>query len=311
MKENEISIRDGDEIVSVNVDSIPDIIASKIDDISALEKQVEKSDKSAKKAMSYINNEMSSYQEKSFLGIHYRSGNTKDVVEDTQEAVEQLAEAQQVTVEALKKSIEFQKKLADASKYLFDLGCANITVNRIAVRAIEAKLAGASKKKISDLARQEMIAVVTQLKEQEDILKKQDELKAKVKSNAERLNEKDAVDAEQTQRIEELGALLENKDVVDQRQEEAINTNKADISNIKDALNKKDSLDDEQSKRISVNEEAIKILYDYMKTKDELDKEQSKEIEVLKKHKKSILPIIAIVLSIISIGINIFLLLFK
>jgi len=303
-----IEIESENGIISVNTENIPDIVAGRIEEITSIEKEVNNSEASAKKAMEYVNSQMTRYEEKGKWIFKHRSGNTKDIVEDTQEAIEQLASAQQVSVKALKKSFEFQKKLAETSKYLFELGCANITVNRIAVRAIEAKLNGASKGEISELARQEMMAVVRQLKEQEDILKKQEFLTSKVKENVSRLDEKDAldkeqsdkisslsnenkeqnkkldkihnilsekerIDAEQSQRLEELGALLDNKDLVDKKQEEAI----------------------------SKNSEAIKVLFDYTKQKDILDKEQSEEIEVLKKSSQRKLCIFAISISIVAI----------
>lgn len=306
--EEMIEIESENGVISVNTDNIPDIVAGRIEDISALEKEVENSESSAKAAMEYVGTQMTRYGEKGVWIFRHRAGNTKDIVEDTQEAVERLASAQQVSVNALKKSFEFQKKLAETSKYLFELGCANITVNRIAVRAIEAKLYGASKGEISELARQEMMSVVRQLKEQEDILKKQEFLTSKVKENVSRLDEKDAldkeqsdkisslsnenkeqnkkldkihntlsekerIDAEQSQRLEELGALLDNKDLVDKKQEEAI----------------------------SKNSEAIKVLFDYTKQKDILDKEQSEEIEVLKKSSQRKLGILAISISIVAI----------
>lgn len=327
MNENEVAIRNGDDIITVNVDSLPDIISTQIDTISALEKKVNACDASAKKAMDYVSGQMTRYEDKGKWIFKHRSGNTKDIIEDTQEAIDNLASAQQVTAEALRQSFEFQRKLAEASKYLFELGCANVTVNRISVRAIEAKLNGASKKDISELARQEMQAVVKQLKDQEDILKKQEELKAKVKSNVERLNakdtldteqtkqidnlnikmsEKDRLDAEQSQRLEELGAMLENKDSVDQHQEEAITQNRSDINVLKSSLQEKNILDDEQSKRISKNEEAIKIIYEFMRVKDELDKAQSKDIEELKSKKaREGLSTAAVVLSTIAIVIGI------
>lgn len=309
MNENEmIEVETASGIVSVNIETIPDIVAGRIEDISALENEVKQSEESAKDAMQFVSTQMVRYQEKGFGIFRHRAGNTKDIVEDTQVSVEKLAAAQQVSVSAMKKSFEFQKKLAETSKYLFELGCANITVNRIAVSAIEAKLNGASKEEISELARQEMMAVVRQLKEQEDILKKQEFLSSKVKENSSRLNEKELldkeqsekiislsnenkeqnkklseihfslsekekIDEEQSQRLEELGTLLSNKDLVDQKQEEAI----------------------------TKNSDAINVLFEYTKQKDILDKEQSEEIERIKKFSSKKLCIAAIIISVCAL----------
>ena len=128
--ENEIGTDKG--IISVNIDNIPRIVADKIEYISKLEKEVANSEASAKKAMNYVNSQMTRYEEKGKWIFKHRSGNTKDIIEDTQEAIDQLAEAQQVSTVALRRSFEFQKQLADTAKYLFELGCANITVNRTA-----------------------------------------------------------------------------------------------------------------------------------------------------------------------------------
>lgn len=297
MNENEVTIKNGDDVITVNVDKLPEIITTQIDTISLLEKKIKACDDSANNAMNYVSEKMHRYEDKGKWIFKHRSGNTKDVIEDTQTAIDNLAKAQHVTVDALRQSFEFQRKLAEVSKYLFELGCANITVNRITVKAIEAKLKGASKKDISELARQEMLAVVKQLKEQEDILKKQEDLNAKVKSNFERLNEKDRIDAVQTQRLEELSALLDNKGSIDQKQEEA-------ISGLKSELKEKSLLDNDQSKRIENNEKSIQIIHDFIKQKDILDKKQSAEIMQIKKG-SNLLSIIAIIISSVSLVCNI------
>ena len=297
MNENEVTIKNGDDVIMVNVDKLPEIITTQIDTISVLEKKIKACDDSANNAMNYVSEKMHRYEDKGKWIFKHRSGNSKDVIEDTQTAIDNLAKAQHVTVDALRQSFEFQRKLAEVSKYLFELGCANITVNRITVKAIEAKLKGASKKDISELARQEMLAVVKQLKEQEDILKKQEDLNAKVKSNFERLNEKDRIDAQQTQRLEELSALLDNKGSIDQKQEEA-------ISGLKSELKEKSLLDNDQSKRIENNEKSIQIIHDFIKQKDILDKKQSAEIMQIKKG-SNLLSIIAIIISSVSLVCNI------
>ena len=86
--------------------------------------------------------------------------------------------------------------------------------------------------------------------------------------------------------MEELGALLNNKDLVDQKQEEAINK----------------------------NAEAIKVLFEYIKQKDILDKEQSEEIKKIKNKKSTKIYIITIIISslaLISSIVNIILFFIK
>ena len=304
MNENKmIEVETKSGIVSVNIETIPDIVAGRIEDISALENEVKQSEESAKDAMQFVT-QMAHYQEKGVWIFRHRAGNTKDIIEDTQVSVEKLAAAQQVSVSAMKKSFEFQKKLAETSKYLFELGCANITVNRIAVSAIEAKLNGASKEEISELARQEMMAVVRQLKEQEDILKKQEFLSSKVKENSSRLNEKELLDKEQTEKIaslsnenreqnkklSEIRFSLSEKEKIDEEQSQR-------LEELGTLLSNKDLVDKTQEEAITKNSEAIKVLFEYAKQKDILDKEQSEEIERIKKFSSKKLCIAAIIIS--------------
>lgn len=228
MNKTELSLKNNASEISI--EDYPEIISSQIESISELEKSIKDSDSTAKNAMAYVFR-MSRYEEKGKGIFKHKSGNTKEIIDDTQNAVEKLAEAQQVSVEALIKSFEFQRKLADVAKYLFELGCSNIVANETAVRSIKAKLSGASGEQISALARHEAIAVLKRLKEQQNILKKQEELKGKVKKNAERLNEKDVIDEEQSNQIRDLNTKLLAKDGLDIKQ-----TN--DIQDIKETLSR-------------------------------------------------------------------------
>ena len=176
-------------IYDISLEKLPEVISSKINDISLLENKIRSSEKSANSAMDFVNDQMNHYQLKKRWGIfEYRAGNTKDIIEDTQRGLEKLAEANQVNVDALRESFLFQKKLADTTKYLFKLGCANIAMNRIAVREIEMRLSDASEEEISELARQELMVVVEELKQQEDMLAKIDFLASTVKAHEETIS---------------------------------------------------------------------------------------------------------------------------
>jgi hypothetical protein len=97
----------------------------------------------------------------------------REAIEELQTAGIDLASAVQSSAQAQKISFEFQTRLADISKYLFKLGVSNIASNRMVVRELEKRLSGASAEELSELARQEVLTVIQQLKEQEDILRKQ------------------------------------------------------------------------------------------------------------------------------------------
>ena len=214
----------------ISIEGYPKIISSQIESISELEKSIEDSDSTAKNAIAYVFG-MSRYEEKGKGIFKHKSGNTKEIIDDTQNAVEKLAKAQQVSVEALRKSFEFQKKLSDVIKYIFELGCANIAMNETTIRVVEAELSGASRKQISTLCKQEMKSVIKRLKNQRDILKRQEDLNGKVKKNYERLNEKDVIDEEQSNQIRDLNDKLLIKNELDIKQ-----TN--DIQDIKETLSR-------------------------------------------------------------------------
>jgi len=100
----------------------------------------------------------------------------KEAIEELQEAGIELAGAVQSGAEAQKLSFELQMRLAEVTKYLFTLGISNIAANRVVVRELEMRLRGASEAELSDLARQEVTSVIRQLKEQEDLLRKQEQM---------------------------------------------------------------------------------------------------------------------------------------
>ena len=101
----------------------------------------------------------------------------KKAIESLQTASVELAKAVQSSARAQNAAFDFQTRLAEVTKYLFSLGVSTVAANRLVVRELEARLRGASEEELSELARQEILAVVKQLKEQEDLLNRQEELR--------------------------------------------------------------------------------------------------------------------------------------
>lgn len=99
----------------------------------------------------------------------------KVAIEELQSAGIELADAVQLGAKAQKLSFELQTRLGDVTKYLFNLGTNSLAANRIVLRELELRLSGASKEAIGDLARQELDSLVRQLKEQEDLLSRQEQ----------------------------------------------------------------------------------------------------------------------------------------
>ena len=153
------------DIVSVEVSAsqVPSIIQEQFDGLTALKQNVSEATKKADAAKKSAK----SAKEKSAELFH-----KKEAIESLQEATVDLAEAQISAAQAQEVSFEYQQKIAEITKYLFALGVSNIAMNRSVVRELELKLKGASEEELDEFARQEIIAVVKQLKAQEDIMKK-------------------------------------------------------------------------------------------------------------------------------------------
>lgn len=153
----------------------------------------------------------------------------KEVIESLQIAAVDIADANAINVEAQKTMFEYQQKLSDVMKFLFNLGVSNIALNRCVVRELELKLKDATEEEIDDLARQEIIGVVKQLKAQEDIIKKQSDLTDIVKEHDFILKEYEEHNSEQDHEISsqykkdiEHDKRLNDKDIKDKNQDNEI-----------------------------------------------------------------------------------------
>ena len=168
------------EIFKVNQSELPNIITDQWRDIQGLEDKVKKSVKMAQTAKTSADR---AYGKSAGLG------HKKEAIESLQEASVDLAESQVQVVEAQQLSFEYQKKLSEITKYLFALGVSNIAANRTVVRELELKLRGASEGELSDLARKEVLSVISQLKAQEDMMNKQKQMSETLKSQDKTISE--------------------------------------------------------------------------------------------------------------------------
>ena len=197
---------------NVKQSDLPVIIAEQYDKLKELEDNVERAYTLAQSASDSADN------------AYYKSagfGHKKAAIESLQDAVKDLGSAQISAAEAQKISFEYQTKLAEITKYLFGLGASSIAMNRSVVRELELKLKGASAEEISDLAKQELVNVVTQLKAQEDIMLKQDKIMKEVKANHEGISQ---INADITKINSETDkhetAISDNADRIEQNKKE-------------------------------------------------------------------------------------------
>lgn len=173
-----------DQLVNIDTseyteENLSDLITTRIDALNDLEKHILEAEEAADAAIKEaddVKNGIIDY------GIFWDSIDTDRAIEKLQNAVISTAKALEESSDAHKKTFEYQKRLTNISYGLFRLGVTNIAYNRSLVREIELRLKGASEKEISELARNELVRVVTQLKEQEDLQKKLARLKEEVKT---------------------------------------------------------------------------------------------------------------------------------
>lgn len=170
--ENQIMyIETGKVYPQIDTKKLPELIQNQMAEIQRLDASVSEAMKSAEKA------------KKSAIEASEKSagfGKKKVAIEELQFATVDLAKAVGVGADAQKVSFEFQSKLAEITKCLFALGISNIANNRMVVSELEKRLAGASEEEISESSRNELLQVIQQLKEQQDLLYKLDQVEKKV-----------------------------------------------------------------------------------------------------------------------------------
>ncbi len=203
--------------------ALPDLIQGQVDKLNALDASV----KAALKAATEAEDRAKAARELS-AGRALFQDKKREAIESLQSAGVELAHAVQSGAQAQMLSFEFQKRLADISKYLFGLGVGTMAANRSVLRELELRLSGASKEELSDLARQEVLSVVRQLKEQEDLLKQQARTNAvlrdhdlkieraltqtdDLKSGLEALDQRGRAHAELVQAIDEASKLQQRE----------------------------------------------------------------------------------------------------
>lgn len=166
---NELQIKD---INMAKIGQLPEAITNQYEKLKKIETNVIKSAKKAADAKEKAEDA------KVKMGLFDYS--KKDAIELLQIASKGLAEGLITASEAQTLFFEYQTELFKITKYLFGLGASNIAMNRTVVRELELRLKNASEDEISDLAKQELKNVVVELKLQEDVMKKQEDLTKKI-----------------------------------------------------------------------------------------------------------------------------------
>ena len=252
-----------DEVIVVenlSSDQVPNLINEQFTKLDVVKNNVERAASKARKAQ-----QRAEEAKNISPGLFHR----KEAIEELQTVTEEIADAQIASAEAQEVSFEYQQKLGEITKYLFSLGVSNIATNRSVVRQLQLKLRDASEKDLDELARQEIIGVVEQLKAQEDIMNKQSAMSDIVKRHDERLNagdekekEQDAEIAQQAEKDKEHDKRLDEGDAKDKEQDEEIARQAEKDKEHDKRLDAGDAKDKEQDKEITRQAEKIKNLFE-------------------------------------------------
>ena len=162
------------DATTVSESELPNVISTQFDNIVELERHVTDSVNLAAKAKQKAENAQVS------AGLFKK----KEAIELLQSATEEQSNALISLADAQKLSFEYQRKLTEISQFLFGLGVSNLAMNRSTYQQIELKLKGASEEELSNLAKRELRNVLLQLRQQQDMLERQEKLSGKVKEQA-------------------------------------------------------------------------------------------------------------------------------
>ena len=190
-----------------------------------------------------------------------------------------MAKAQQSAAEAQELSFEYQKQLANFSKFLLGLGARNMTINRALSRSLEMKMKGASEKELDNLAQQEFLSVIKQLKDQEDIMLKQEDLSKIVRGHDEELKQQDNTLRRQAAKDAEHDKLFQEKARKDKAQDEELKRQAykdAEHDKLFQEKARKDKSQDEELKRQAAKDAEHDRLF---KEKAQKDKSQDEELK--------------------------------
>ena len=106
----------------------------------------------------------------------YKIGDKAKAIEALQTAMVGVADAQGDQAAAIKMLLDYQQTVAKGMKFLLALGVYNVANSRTVVKQLEMRLKNASEEEIGEMARNEVRAVIAQIKAQLDLQEQQTRL---------------------------------------------------------------------------------------------------------------------------------------
>lgn len=182
----------------IDASKIPALVEEQYGKLAKLDKQVGKAIKKAKSA-----------EEAAEKAGNCKKGlfQKKAALQTISGAVEALSEANMNNAQGLSEAFKFMQSLAEINQGLFGLAAMSTAANNTVLQQLELKLKGASREKLSALARSELNRTISILKNQGNVLAEQDKQKKRLEAMQLRLNalsnEGDQHDAQQDELLEQ------------------------------------------------------------------------------------------------------------
>lgn len=275
MEENKLITKQERPEIVVSPEMFPEIISkqlSALDEIERTIKELNKKAEDAKQKAETLGSPKKSIKTKIIDVLTH--GETKRQLSDTQCAQKDLAKVQELQNKVNENLLKHQKELAKCCDYLFCIGCYNIATIEAMIASLNKQLSGESTnyRYLSDNVKEQFVNVIKRLKEQKDILLRQEQTEKRIEDQQgkfERLRtrqqeseshfqsllddlkssllENSKLDKQQALRIEELFKLLKEKDSLDSKQSNQIDLLQKEVNNTNDVI---DELSKQSKKRI-------------------------------------------------------------
>lgn len=145
--------------LNLTEDQLPKAISEQVKVMRALEEKILKAQERKNKAM------MAAEKAKHDVRIFKK----KEAIEDLQDATLAQSKALSSVNDAMNLLFSNQKQLANVSSGLFAFGLMNMASNRTMYQRLKCELEKASEEELNELAKEELLKIIRQLKAQEDI----------------------------------------------------------------------------------------------------------------------------------------------
>ena len=212
--ENEIC---AEQELSVEQLNLKFSVDDKIDSICLIDKEYQDTLKLVKESEERAQKPKEAANKASNLSAGF--GKKRKAIEAIQNSQKENSLAIEANSQAIYKIAELQQRLCDAIKALLSLNVRNLAASRSVYRQLELKLKVASEQELSDLAKEEIQKVMTELKNQQDMMLRQEKM-------SEEINKQNIKIQQQDEEIEKL--KITTKKLQEKQNQQDLDNNETD-----------------------------------------------------------------------------------